>query len=160
MLRSRPDLQAAMAREKGGMGGRAKLQRMLNGEKFDTVINSAKDPLYRLERMGGAEPAAKSSKIKSSALQDATEEYPPATMTTRIKPVSQSIAMPDTEEYNTIRKALALVDSVHDDGRLPKTRKVGQRNRYCATWRNNCLHQTRWRVSKQVAAQVSGPHCC
>ena len=87
-LRSRPDLQAAHAREKPGgeaaylrslspkdaakvMGGKPKLQRMLNGEKFDTVINSTKDPLYRLERMGAMGPETKSSKIKSSALQEA-----------------------------------------------------------------------------------------
>ena len=68
-LRSRPDLMASAAREKPGgeaaylrevgvvqasriMGSRAKLQRMLNGAKLDDVVNAAKNPLYRFQRLG------------------------------------------------------------------------------------------------------------
>lgn len=69
-LRSRPSLTAAMAREKPGgeaaylrslpineaakiAGSRTRLQRILNGEKFDEVVNAGRDALYRLERLGG-----------------------------------------------------------------------------------------------------------
>ena len=52
------------------MGGKPKLQRMLNGEKFDTVINSTKDPLYRLERMGGAHNGSMRSEELSLMAKD------------------------------------------------------------------------------------------
>jgi len=68
-LRPRHTITAAMAREKSGgevaylrslpvddavkvAGSRARLQRLLNGEDFDDVVNDGRDALYRLERLG------------------------------------------------------------------------------------------------------------
>lgn len=75
-IRSKPSLQAAMAREAPGgeaaylrslpvgdaikiAGSRARLQRLLNGEKFDDVVNEGRDAMYRLERLGAMQLPAK-----------------------------------------------------------------------------------------------------
>ncbi|MFM2057909.1 MAG: hypothetical protein RLY71_2294 [Pseudomonadota bacterium] len=73
-LRQRPSLRAADARPVPGgeaaylreldnlsqagqvMGSRERAERVMKGEPFDQVINAAKDPLYRLRRLG--DPAA------------------------------------------------------------------------------------------------------
>jgi hypothetical protein len=70
-LRSRPSLNGAVARPVPGgeaaylrglpdgeaarvMGSRARAEKVLNGERFDDVVNSGKDPMYRLARVGDA----------------------------------------------------------------------------------------------------------
>jgi len=69
VVRSRPDLSAAIAREVPGaeaahlrtlpigdaarmVGSRDKLQRVLNGTPLDDVLNTGKDPAYHLTRLG------------------------------------------------------------------------------------------------------------
>lgn len=90
-LRSRPSLQAAMARETPGgevgylrtlplndaikiAGSRTRLQQLLNGGKFDDVVNAGKDSMYRLERLGnivGMNATVNESVIRKSVGDDA-----------------------------------------------------------------------------------------
>lgn len=82
-LRSRPSLTEAIAREKPGgdaaylrslptkeaiqiAGSRNRLQKLLNGEKLDDVVNEGRDALYRLERLGAisTDMQSESGKVK------------------------------------------------------------------------------------------------
>lgn len=135
-IRSRPSLQAAMARETPGgeaaylrslpigqaakiAGSRTRLEQILNGAKFDDVVNAGRDSLYRLERMGDVVDS-KHSKLPLPAFHGAMKEYDQS-MPNRISPVSDALYVPPSPKYDQVRKALTAIDVVHDDGRLPKT---------------------------------------
>ena len=64
-------------------------------------------------------PQVKAARLSSKAIETAWAEVEELTIPARRHPVSQAFDFPDEPEYAPIRRALAAIDTAHDDGDLP-----------------------------------------